>query len=635
MINGHLLTTENLDQAEHQIIFKNIGIYATKVEFHHIHIPVDIQSIELTAEQAMSIIKNYAHNIMQETLMHYHQDNPYPDEQKARAYATLLQNQNTFAVNNSQIILDQLKNTLISMTEALPQSATRLNKRQLGFLFGIVGTAFATVNSGRIAALEKQENANQNQFKSITHINEIQEDHLKHLDLKFIANEKQNLEALRYNPAMITSASNVLIFQTWDIVNRIKDTVQQAQFNRLSASLLEGATVNKMFQFVEIAAKSKGMDLMIKKPVDLFQIELSYFYHPQTKVLNLFLHVPMVRPENLLQFFRLIPFPISNQIKTNYSMIPKLEQEMIAIGGKHQYQLVSQVDLQACNKYGTTYMCEDRDMTKTDLEDTCLGALYLERWPVINKLCKFEFVPAKEHAFKISSNKWIVASPEPFSTTVQCDKVFSTINLKHLSIITVPEGCTMQLRLHNIHPGSFTSDTDIETKHFQWTWKPNQMFPHYNTKAFNDTMNSLEESSSIAIDYINHEIKIRQDNEEKARNATLDLIQEEKDKENIQIHSDTTFWILISFILIIATIAAYLYIKNYTSCGARTRHATAPLEPTPTRAYYEPIPIELREYNRTLPPNTHMYPRFPETATMPVATSNQDEVEQQRTSINM
>ena len=67
----------------------------------------------------------------------------------------------------------------------------------------------------------------------------------------------------------------------------------------------------------------------------------------------------------------------------------------------------------------------------------------------------------------------------------------------------------------------------------------------------------------------------------------------------------------------------------------RTRHATAPLEPTPTRAYYEPIPIELREYNRTLPPNTHMYPRFPETATMPVATSNQDEVEQQRTSINM
>ena len=64
--------------------------------------------------------------------MHYGKDNPYPEPEKAQAYATLLQSQNSFAVNNSKLILDQLKNSLISMTEALPHSATRLNKRQLG-----------------------------------------------------------------------------------------------------------------------------------------------------------------------------------------------------------------------------------------------------------------------------------------------------------------------------------------------------------------------------------------------------------------------------------------------------------------------------------------------------------------------
>ena len=39
-VNGHLLSTESLDQQEHQVIFQRIGEYATDVEFHHVHIPV-------------------------------------------------------------------------------------------------------------------------------------------------------------------------------------------------------------------------------------------------------------------------------------------------------------------------------------------------------------------------------------------------------------------------------------------------------------------------------------------------------------------------------------------------------------------------------------------------------------------
>ena len=460
------------------------------------------------------------------------------------------------------------------MTEALPHSGSRLDKRQLGFLFGLVGTAFATVNSGRISQLEKAEAQRDGQLQSLTHITEIQEKHLEHLDLKFISNEKQNLEALRYNPALITSSANVLIFQCWDIVNKVQSSVQQAQQNRLSTSLLEGKTINKMFKFVQTAAENQGMQLMINKPVDLFQIELSYFYRPEDKILNLFLHVPMVRPDNLLQFFRLVPFPISNAIKANFSMIPKVDQELIAIGVDHQFQLVNQIELQACDKYGTTYMCQGRHTTSTDLENTCLGALYLERWSVINKLCKFEFIPSAEHVFKIASNKWIVASPEPFSTTVKCDKVFSTINLKHLSIVTVPEGCTMHLRSHVINPGNYIADTDIEVKHFQWTWQPDQMFPNYNTKAFNDTMNSLEITSSIAIDYINHEINLKQNSELNARKSTIKLFQELKASENVQVHSDITFYILIAVLCICAIIIAYVAKKFYPNIVKREPHKT-------------------------------------------------------------
>ncbi len=202
-VNGHLLSTESLDQQEHQVIFQRIGDYATDVEFHHVHIPVPLGLQIQIADQAMELITKYAHNIHQETLMHYHKDNRYPDEEKAEAYATLLTHQNQFVTNNSNQILKQIKAQIGSVTAALPQSPNHRNARQLGFIFGLVGTAFATANAIRISHIENQDQQNQKEFHTLTHIAEIQENHLNHLDLKILANEKVTLEALRYNPALL------------------------------------------------------------------------------------------------------------------------------------------------------------------------------------------------------------------------------------------------------------------------------------------------------------------------------------------------------------------------------------------------------------------------------------------------
>ena len=134
---------------------------------------------------------------------------------------------------------------------------------------------------------------------------------------------------------------------------------------------------------------------------------------------------------------------------------------------EHQLQIVSQTDLQACQQYGTSYMCQGRRTTRKDLEETCLGAYYLENWPAVNKLCQFDFSPAKEHIFKWSSNKWIISSPTRLLTTMQCNKVFSNINLKSISLVTMPAECTMHLSTNFIHPGSSIFYTDMEVKHFQ------------------------------------------------------------------------------------------------------------------------------------------------------------------------
>ena len=571
-VNGHLLVTETLDQNKHQVIFKRIGELATDVNFHHIHIPVQMADQIGITDQAKKIISRYTVNIYQETLMHYHQDNRYPDEAKAKEYAELLMHQNNYVANSSDQILEQIKESLISMTEALPQYSSKMSKSQQELLFGLIGTAFSTINSEKISKIEDQISEKVINFEMLTHISEIQDNPLNHLDLKIIANEKETLEALRHHPAILSTAANLLVFKTYDVSKKILATVEQAQNNKLSTQLLQGQTINKMFNFLEKAAASKGMQLMIKKATDLFQTELSYFYKPLDKVLNLFLHVPMVHPDNLLQFFQMVPFPVSTSIKPNSSMIPKLEEDLLAVGPVHQFQTVGQSDLQSCHKFGTSYLCQGHRTTRTDLENTCIGAYYLERWSVIPQLCQFQFIPATEHVLMISSNQWIISAPEPFSTVVKCNKEFSTINLKSLSKVTVPEGCTMHLKTHVIHPGSYVPDTDIEVKHFQWTWEPSHLFPSFNTKAFNSTMKSLKESTSISIQYINNEVRLKQDSEIESIDTTKALIQEHKEKENIQVHPNIVFYISITIIIIVFVICAMMVKMYYI---IRRKHARA------------------------------------------------------------
>ena len=579
-INGHLVTVEALNPAEHQIIFKRIGEYATNVEYHHIHIPVNLMEQVAVADKAKHMISHYAETIYQETLMHYHQDNQYPDEQKAKAYANLLKDQNTFVANTSGEILDRIKVNLISTTTALPHLANKQSKRQIGLLFGLLGTSFATANAIHIAQMEKNAAGQRQQILKLTHIAEIEQNHLQHLDLQVITNEKQTLEALRYNPAMLASAANLLIFQTKLVEEKIQSTIQEAQNNRLSTQLLEGHTINKMFNFLTEKAKQSSMNLMISRPSDIFQMDTTYFYKQKEMTLNLFVHIPMIQPANLLQFFQLVPFPISTTIKANASMMPEVKQDMLAVGAEHQFQIVSQSDLNACSKLGTSYLCQGRHTTRTDLEDTCLGAYYLERWDVIHKLCRFNFEKAKEHVFKIAANQWVVSTPKPFSTTVKCNSQFSSVNLKSLSIVTVPEGCTMHLKTHIIHPGSYTQDTDVEIKHFQWMWNPHQMFPHYNTKAFNATMNSLKETGSISIDYINHEVKLKKDSQEESNDSTKDLIQELKDSETGLVHPNISFIVLMTIILLGSVSAIYYVfihrhnIRTHWNQNTRSRRVT-------------------------------------------------------------
>ena len=282
------LTLVNADpipaQSNHQVVFKSIGTYATNVNYHHVRIPLPLGEFEETPAKAMKIIEKYTHNIFTNSLEYFKQDprNYQVPQAIAEEAAILTQNQNMFVFNNSMSELEEIQEDLRSITGTLPTKSDR-ETRQIGLLFGIGSAIFASKNYLSILRLEKDRDIERNQIKAITHILDIDKEHFKHLDIQSQTNRYLAMQQLQFNPVLLESSAQNIVFRTLRIADKIMGAVQQLQVHRLSTNLFRGSTIVAIFKEMQQKADKNNMELLINSPSDLFKVEVSYFYKPDTK----------------------------------------------------------------------------------------------------------------------------------------------------------------------------------------------------------------------------------------------------------------------------------------------------------------------------------------------------------------
>jgi hypothetical protein len=87
---------------------------------------------------------------------------------------------------------------LKSLTRALPTSASKISKHQIDLLLGFIGTAFRVINTVQINSLQWQTSSNKGDILLPTHISDIKENQLQHLEILNAEQNKIILNALRY-----------------------------------------------------------------------------------------------------------------------------------------------------------------------------------------------------------------------------------------------------------------------------------------------------------------------------------------------------------------------------------------------------------------------------------------------------
>jgi hypothetical protein len=159
------------------------------------------------------------------------------------------------------------------------------------------------------------------------------------------------------------------------------------------------------------------------------------------------------------------------------AFLPTPENDVLALSDNPDLLSleISYSDLMDCHHSNQFYVCEKHGILRRQLESTCLGALYSQKWEAAMTLCSMEVGYHQEAVLHLTGNKYLVYSPVDITVVKDCasstseDKAKQDFAKVGITEISVPSGCTAKLNDHQIiADSSIQIDTDIQ--HFEWNF---------------------------------------------------------------------------------------------------------------------------------------------------------------------
>lgn len=203
-------------------------------------------------------------------------------------------------------------------------------------------------------------------------------------------------------------------------VSQHEHLLQQLQHQKLAVDFLDQRALTLLFNQAKKRAKSLGFHLLLQRPADVFQIKASHFFNGPGTVLSVVLHLPIAPEDSMMRLFRLHPFPLP--FSNDTFIIPDVRNDILAVSNSNfRYtSQMSSVDLLGCLKINRLYMCERNGVLQKHPEDSCLGALYHQKFDLAKRICNFNMEPAREFIHQLMDNWFLIHLMEPTTVPVLC-----------------------------------------------------------------------------------------------------------------------------------------------------------------------------------------------------------------------
>jgi hypothetical protein len=284
------------------------------------------------------------------------------------------------------------------------------------------------------------------------------------------------LYQVMFNPTLFDSRLSRLENQLRGRLRRVTHAIQAAMHQRFAIDYLNPAELVKLFEQLARRADEAGCELLIQYHSDLFQVETSLLFDGQDG--HLLIHVPMVTKGTLLRLFRLHPFPLP-MFETHHLMIDA-EDDILAISStdtRYNIQL-SSTDLLSCHRMNQVFMCDSFGVMSRRFNDTCLGALYMQKFDLVRGLCKFRVIPLKEQVYQVRKGQYLVYTPEASTANMRCrNGSHHELHLqKGTQQVRIPPGC-QGFFLDHLATSDYSVRLASEVVHYDWNWDPLTLLP--------------------------------------------------------------------------------------------------------------------------------------------------------------
>ena len=364
---------------------------------------------------------------------------------------------------------------------------TTIVRQPRGFIslgLGTLGTFMGLYNTFQIRNLQRDLEKTQDAHNRLVEV--VQNNYMQMLQLNLTV--QTLIQTINFTQAfdISTMAAELLDIENTlrNRLNQMVHAVQKAQDHRLAMDFLPADQLKILYDKIQGQANNLNHKLLTTQPSDLFQLELSYFYDGQN--MQMLLHVPAIPKDSLLRLFKLHPFPLP--IDKNYSVIPMVQNELLAIssGFNRLSAHLSSVDLLGCHAVNNVYLCERHGVLHKQLNNSCLGALYLQHFHIVQEICPLFIQPATEMVRQLLNNWFLIFSPHPQTAYISCRNgtqgetyIKAGITNQHLS-----PGCQLNLNAHLL-TADYSINLPTDIIHFQWDWDTQDLFY--------DATNSIED----------------------------------------------------------------------------------------------------------------------------------------------
>ena len=314
-------------------------------------------------------------------------------------------------------------------------------------LFGALGTFMGMFDKHHYAKMQKQIEEQHAITKRLIEVVNTQGKAINDI-LSSLDQFQSQLDAqAALNPANLDAALQSTNRKVRLEVSQVFRVLQTAQWRRLSMDFLSEEQSNELYDTLEATALESGSTLLIQKPSDIFQLELSYFYNGD--IITLLLHVPMVPKGSLLRLVKLHPFPLP--VAGNYSIVPDVDSEILALSVT-EVRMSAQfpaTNLMGCNQINHIYLCENQGVLNKKLSQSCLGALYNQDFVTARTLCPMKIIYAEEVIYRLQDNVHLVYTPVGQTIPINCpDKSYEKWIQKGVSEFQLEAGCKAELIHH-------------------------------------------------------------------------------------------------------------------------------------------------------------------------------------------